>query len=726
MAEFALIMPVLFLVVGGVVEFGRLLATLNGLSNASREGARYGSVVGDANAGSGGTQPYYLDCAGMRLKAKSSSFLVPLTDGNIAVEYDHGAGTVFATCAQDTQPSPAIVNGDRVVVRTIATYRPVMPLVPIPVMVFTFTAARSIFPYVVGAPQCSDLLDNDGDGQVDFPNDTDCDSSADGSESPPPGTCFTLTTAVEPAGSATIVRAPMTDINCTGADSGKYTSATNVVLTLNPSTGYAFVGWTGNASGTVNPVTIPMTNNKSATAHLTADCYTLTVTADHGTVTPTVVSAPNGACTGGYTYGTQLSLQATGDSGYSFTGWSGALSGSGNPASLTMDANKAVTASFVTVACYDFTSTANPPAGGTVTIDTAANCGAQYNSGTTVHVSAAPAEGYALANWTQGGTPIGTSSPLNYVVTSSSAVEGNFTPIVCNAVNTSVSPAGAGVVTTQLLSTPFATYSCPSGTYPAQSQVRVTATANPGYNFSAWSGSSTSTNSVITVVISSAPSDPTNLTANFVAPCYTLSLTKVPTSAPNTLSASPASSTGCAAGQYHFGEAVTLTASGPVSQTEYGISNTYTFYSWSGALSSTSNPAVLTMPAANSSVVGRIRARCVNASPKAAGADTIQVDYINYTGDTRYISQVELTWNPGSQSVKLSTVQFGTTVIWSGNASPTAWLYTWAPGANVSLLDLATKTETFTFSKTAAGAYIVKTTFDGDATCKMTITGNFP
>lgn len=35
-------------------------------------------------------------------------------------------------------------------------------------------------------PQCSDLLDNDGDGQTDFPNDSDCTGVDDDSEAPPP------------------------------------------------------------------------------------------------------------------------------------------------------------------------------------------------------------------------------------------------------------------------------------------------------------------------------------------------------------------------------------------------------------------------------------------------------------------------------------------------------------------------------------------------------------
>ena len=67
--------------------------------------------------------------------------------------------------------------------------------------------------------------------------------------------------------------------------------------------------------------------------------YTLTVTAAGGTVN---VSPPQAD----YEYGTVLTLTPNTIPGNTFTGWSGALTGAANPASLTMNASKAVTASF--------------------------------------------------------------------------------------------------------------------------------------------------------------------------------------------------------------------------------------------------------------------------------------------------------------------------------------------------------------------------------------------
>ena len=71
-----------------------------------------------------------------------------------------------------------------------------------------------------------------------------------------------------------------------------------------------------------------------------AETYTLTINSDGGSVTRN----PNQAS---YNEGTQVSLTVVPQSGYSFSSWSGDLTGTTNPASITMNSDKTVIAYFV-------------------------------------------------------------------------------------------------------------------------------------------------------------------------------------------------------------------------------------------------------------------------------------------------------------------------------------------------------------------------------------------
>lgn len=62
--EYALVAPLLFLLIFGVIEFGRGIATYTAVSSAAREGARYAAAVGESPHTPG--IPRYLDCEGIR------------------------------------------------------------------------------------------------------------------------------------------------------------------------------------------------------------------------------------------------------------------------------------------------------------------------------------------------------------------------------------------------------------------------------------------------------------------------------------------------------------------------------------------------------------------------------------------------------------------------------------------------------------------------------------
>lgn len=141
---------------------------------------------------------------------------------------------------------------------------------------------------------------------------------------------FTLGISIDGSGSVT-----------KNPNQATYPYGTVVQLTATANIGWTFSSWTGNLSGSTNPTSITMTGNKSVTAHFTQNQYTLTITIDgSGSVTKN----PNQAT---YSYGQVVTLTAVPGSGFMFSSWSGDLTGSQNPKTITMNGNKAVTAHFL-------------------------------------------------------------------------------------------------------------------------------------------------------------------------------------------------------------------------------------------------------------------------------------------------------------------------------------------------------------------------------------------
>jgi peptidoglycan/xylan/chitin deacetylase (PgdA/CDA1 family) len=142
---------------------------------------------------------------------------------------------------------------------------------------------------------------------------------------------YTLTVNV--TGSGSVVKNP---------DKAQYNSGDVVQLTAVPSTGWSFSGWSGDLMGSTNPTSITMNANKTVIATFVQAPvqYTLTVNV---TGSGSVVKNPDKAQ---YNSGDVVQLTAVPSTGWGFSGWSGDLTGSTNPTSITMSANKTVTASF--------------------------------------------------------------------------------------------------------------------------------------------------------------------------------------------------------------------------------------------------------------------------------------------------------------------------------------------------------------------------------------------
>ena len=104
--------------------------------------------------------------------------------------------------------------------------------------------------------------------------------------------------------------------------------------------GYEFASWGGDLSGSENSIKITMDGDKNIfAAFKSVPTYILSTSAANGSI----VLNPSG---GVYNEGTIVKVSNTADFGYLFSGWSGDISGSVDSITVTMDADKSITANF--------------------------------------------------------------------------------------------------------------------------------------------------------------------------------------------------------------------------------------------------------------------------------------------------------------------------------------------------------------------------------------------
>ena len=156
---------------------------------------------------------------------------------------------------------------------------------------------------------------------------------------------YELTTGVDGVGSGTIETDPVGTL---------FDFGTVVTLTATADTGFVFSGWSGDATGTTNPIPVTMDMAKHITATFDIAQYELTVGVD-GSGSGNVASDPAGidcglTCAADFEYNTVVTLTATADTDSVFVGWSGAITSTNPVIQVTMDMAKSITATFDTEA----------------------------------------------------------------------------------------------------------------------------------------------------------------------------------------------------------------------------------------------------------------------------------------------------------------------------------------------------------------------------------------
>jgi pectate lyase len=123
-------------------------------------------------------------------------------------------------------------------------------------------------------------------------------------------------------------------------ESGELLSNGKIHIKATPEQGWRFDHWSGDFSGNAEDTTLLLDTNKSIMAHFVKD-QLLTISIEgNGTVSP---------ITGYFLNGEEISITATPESGWLFDHWSGDLQGNTANMTITLEADKSVTAHFIEI-----------------------------------------------------------------------------------------------------------------------------------------------------------------------------------------------------------------------------------------------------------------------------------------------------------------------------------------------------------------------------------------
>lgn len=184
------------------------------------------------------------------------------------------------------------------------------------------------------------------------PGGTDGDASGSNTDTGPVTVTFTAQ-ALDAAGAVSATISQTVTINAppppqytlatiasaggTVSAGGVFTAGTLASVTASPDIAHDFTGWSRDAAGTSNPLSVLMDRDKTVVANFSAKSFALVTTTNGG----------GGVSPGGtYGYGTTVTVTATPDATHRFTGWSGDASGTAASVTLTVTRALAVQAVF--------------------------------------------------------------------------------------------------------------------------------------------------------------------------------------------------------------------------------------------------------------------------------------------------------------------------------------------------------------------------------------------
>ncbi len=366
----------------------------------------------------------------------------------------------------------------------------------------------------------------------------------------------------------------------------EYLSGTTALVTATAQEDSDFEGWSGACSGASPTCTVLMNADKWLTATFALKpiepvSYTLTIAQagdGAGTLTPGVGAHE-------YLSGTTALVTATAQAGSAFEGWSGAATGTTNPASVVMDADKVLTATF---RALTYTLTVDVVGQGAVTRVPSQTT---YLYGDMVTVTATPDAGWYFGQWS--GDASGTLTQTTVLMTANRWVTATFLSTPPAYYTLTMGLVGSGVITPAV------------GAHSYLSGAVVSLSASPavGWQFAGWSGDLES------------DANPTSLLMNGQK-AVTATFTLMPVSYTLTLATTGNGhgtlTPGVGAHEYLSGTTALITATAQEDSD---------FEGWSGACSGTA-PTCAALMDADKAVTATFTLKAVNNAPIAdAGAD---------------------------------------------------------------------------------------------------------
>ncbi len=263
-------------------------------------------------------------------------------------------------------------------------------------------------------------------------------------------------------------------------DQNEYEEDTEVTLTAMPAEGWHFEEWTGDLESTEEQITILMDSDKQITAHFqengTTGPYDLTVNTD-GEGTVNIDPDQNE-----YDEGTEVTLTAMPAEGWHFDEWTGDRESTEEQITIVMASDMEIIANFQengTTETYELT--VNTDGEGTVEIDPEQN---EYDEGTEVTLTAEPADGWYLEEWTDDAS--GTEEQITVIMDDNKEVTANF---AIQEYDLTINIEGQGSTDP----------SEGTHTYDHGEEVTVKPTPKEGWYFKEWTGDRQSQEEEITI-----------------------------------------------------------------------------------------------------------------------------------------------------------------------------------------------------------------------------------